>query len=1696
MNFTSSVIEHSGTAIGLGGSHYHVTMGLISNDAGEINYNNSVLSIANSTISATTDGTWIMASAAGIYNIYANMTIAQSSVSFYNNYLQAQQHAATTFAVSGSIFNILSTMTISGSTVTFDANTAISWIHNGAYGVASAASAINNQYSLMNITDSVLFFANNRAEGYGAGGANRSLGAVILNYSYLNSNGIIHELNLNSTPAIMNITNSVLTFTQNQQEATGGVNILHAIIANAYPDSIMNFTSSQVNFTSNTARALLNIQGGEITFTDSDINFIDNNLQMGLGGAIFNYIDYMFSTYGNKSNKIDFINSRVNFINNSAENGSAIANTQDSIINVSGSTMNFTGNCGDSVIYNNARSATINFTNSKLLFNANEGSQIHNQSAALNFTNSQAEFTDILTDSYAIDNATYDSFINIALSTISAANVYGFIHNVGTITVSSSVISSVNNSMALRNIGTAEINFTLSAAMFQGNNSAENGGAIYNEANAKINFSQTSAIFSNNTSAGLGGAIYNAGVLTFDTTGKTITFINNTAGGQANDIHNANGIINITGSSGEISINSAISGTGTINKTGSHLLLNVDGAQYTGIFNQSGGTTTLASGFFGGTNNITGGTLRLVDGGIISNSAIFGGDAVLEIAKNEGMDFNYEDVTWSDYGTIYKSGAGILTLLGSNEGFSGTFTQSGGLTVANDKFFSGTNNITGGTLRFEDGASITSEIFLSTDAVLNINNASEFTIAASNISGSGKIIKTNTGVLNISAGSGFNGTLEISKGVTAVKNDAALNFSQLIVGQEGKYSAVNDHAGQTTTVGSAQIGGELAIDVDLSSQKADVIKAETGFAGGSSGKIEIGSQSSRLNLNIFGMPEREVRIALIRGEGGINGRFESSSLEALGLTKRGANVRNFLLEYLDDGIDLIAIISTDYSSIERLTHNQSEIAAVIDAVTNGETGFILKEFEDMVYDEIELLDDQTKKKAFDELHGSIIANALALGAINYGGDDIFDRLYPAANKNETERNIWGQGYAYGNTYGQDDNSIGEFKVSGQGLKAGADLFTGTNYTAGIYAGFAHNDLRQGDNKGSMQEKGIGIYGGIFGDKLDIKGQIYAGTLDYDIKRNMSLLNRNTQTQFGAYNIKIDAKAQYIAFANDILDLAPFVGLKGGFISNEEIKESGGNGAALTVYADNYIRADGLLGAAVSGAQEKINWHAKIYAQYIITGEKGYYNGEFSGLQKEINIWGVDKDRIVFSAAIGAGYIITDNLDAYANLYANFASKTIGYYASAGINYRFLKIKEKTKVKAVVKEEKAEIKKEKKIVENVIDEMIGEKDILDVWEADADEYENVNMQDEITSALGLETNEKVYTFDYDGRVFFFRNAKEAGNFIKEINAYGGSAVFSDIKESMLDDNNDVSFEEYADILGDIRDGVLIKAYVRGINEAEALSEEAKRVKRNAVMRKVLQEAQATMVWELEEDSGEIKLDENMLSKLGIKKGNAIYFIPYGNKIFVFKDMQGAQKFVKELNEAGAKSIDEKNIREVKGVEIREDRVVKAEEIKELGDTSKGIIARQYSQDITEMNSVAEEEKIKDRESANQEKIEAAQERRMQPTIKSYRLNVANFETNGYELTQAAKEIIKKRAKEIRQRGYTMITVEGHTDSVGNNEVNDRISRFRGESVYKEFLLNAIPADKISFTGFGSKMPIAPNDTEKGRAANRRTEIFVE
>ena len=102
----------------------------------------------------------------------------------------------------------------------------------------------------------------------------------------------------------------------------------------------------------------------------------------------------------------------------------------------------------------------------------------------------------------------------------------------------------------------------------------------------------------------------------------------------------------------------------------------------------------------------------------------------------------------------------------------------------------------------------------------------------------------------------------------------------------------------------------------------------------------------------------------------------------------------------------------------------------------------------------------------------------------------------------------------------------------------------------------------------------------------------------------------------------------------------------------------------------------------------------------------------------------------------------------------------------------------------------------------------------------------------------------------------------------------------------------------------------------------------------------------------------------------------------------------------------------------------------------------------------------------------------------------------FASGKSELLPIARESLDKVAEVLQEQDPNKkFVVEGHTDSVGSEENNRRLSQRRAEGVRDYLVSRGVPSSQISAVGKGESSPVATNQTPDGRANNRRVEIVV-
>jgi outer membrane protein OmpA-like peptidoglycan-associated protein len=116
---------------------------------------------------------------------------------------------------------------------------------------------------------------------------------------------------------------------------------------------------------------------------------------------------------------------------------------------------------------------------------------------------------------------------------------------------------------------------------------------------------------------------------------------------------------------------------------------------------------------------------------------------------------------------------------------------------------------------------------------------------------------------------------------------------------------------------------------------------------------------------------------------------------------------------------------------------------------------------------------------------------------------------------------------------------------------------------------------------------------------------------------------------------------------------------------------------------------------------------------------------------------------------------------------------------------------------------------------------------------------------------------------------------------------------------------------------------------------------------------------------------------------------------------------------------------------------------------------------------------------------------------QDTARGLIVNMSDvlFDTGSSTLKPATREKLAKISGILMAHPGLTLQIEGHTDSVGSDQMNQQLSERRADSVRDFLIAQGVPGSAVTAQGFGKTHPVAPNDTPEGRQKNRRVELVV-
>lgn len=107
--------------------------------------------------------------------------------------------------------------------------------------------------------------------------------------------------------------------------------------------------------------------------------------------------------------------------------------------------------------------------------------------------------------------------------------------------------------------------------------------------------------------------------------------------------------------------------------------------------------------------------------------------------------------------------------------------------------------------------------------------------------------------------------------------------------------------------------------------------------------------------------------------------------------------------------------------------------------------------------------------------------------------------------------------------------------------------------------------------------------------------------------------------------------------------------------------------------------------------------------------------------------------------------------------------------------------------------------------------------------------------------------------------------------------------------------------------------------------------------------------------------------------------------------------------------------------------------------------------------------------------------------------AFATKAVQFETNQATLKNQSFAVLDEVVEIMRQYPDYTLSISGHTDNIGDERDNLRLSEARAKKCYEYFMFRGIKSNRLRYAGFGENRPISENDTKEGREQNRRVEF---
>jgi outer membrane autotransporter protein len=360
------------------------------------------------------------------------------------------------------------------------------------------------------------------------------------------------------------------------------------------------------------------------------------------------------------------------------------------------------------------------------------------------------------------------------------------------------------------------------------------------------------------------------------------------------------------------------------------------------------------------------------------------------------------------------------------------------------------------------------------------------------------------------------------------------------------------------------------------------------------------------------------------------------------------------------------------------TKNGKRIASVINRVYFDELqGYDLEESDpptESFAAKLLGLGDRASEQAVEMLHGEFYANLLLSLANNNDSTVLFNRLAPNSLAHESHQMVWVNGLHCNKSLPGEEALIGNFNTKETDLMFGLDICQNKHLLFGLYGECGTSDMSQEKNTASVNTLGVGLYTLKVlneAEEFSLRAALSYGRSHVQVNRNFCVADTmcKPKSNFDAHVAKAAAEIEKCLKVSRF-DIAPFFGLQGGFVFNEEIAEDCGQDANLLLGKGNLGRIYGTLGVSFNyKADRLLILHSKVSVKTAIYGERCSTRACLPNVSD--TLWfDVEGEKELYAAGLDLGleYKIGYNTSLYLSGNVQGGSST-QYCANIGIGYK-------------------------------------------------------------------------------------------------------------------------------------------------------------------------------------------------------------------------------------------------------------------------------------------------------------------------------------------------------------------------------------------------------------------------------------------